>query len=162
MQLKAETTTEPRLEDNKHVSNPLAMSLSSKFFDNLKISGGSKEPPRRARKEPVAGSSGAAITPPSMLKEGETPDSVAALKARLRSMGVLGATVNAPQVRESAKTVCDDGLQFESELDTCNTISGDDVEDRERRARLKETYRQQEEELRVKAEHCKAVVRSVM
>lgn len=131
------------------------MSLSSKFFDNLKISGGSKDPVRRPRRDPgPVDSSGAKITPPTLLKEGESPDSVAALKARLRSMGVLGATV-APPSREGPKSP-DEGLQFESELDT---MSGEDGEDKERRARLRETYRQQEEELRVKAEQCKAVVR---
>lgn len=137
------------------------MSLSSKFFDNLKISGGGKDPVRRAKRDQaLCDNSGSKITPPSLLKEGESPDSVAALKARLRSMGVLGATV-APPSREGPKSP-DEGLQFESELDACDTISSEDGDDKERRARLRETYRQQEEELRVKAEHCKAVVRSVI
>lgn len=137
------------------------MSLSSKFFDNLKISGGGKDPVRRPKRDQALGdNSSSKITPPSILKEGESPDSVAALKARLRSMGVLGATV-APPTREGPKSP-DEGLQFESELDTCNTVSSEDGDDREKRARLRETYRQQEEELRLKAEHCKAVVRSVI
>jgi hypothetical protein len=143
------------------VSNPLAMSLSSKFFDNLKISGGAKDPVRRPRRDPgPIDSSGAKITPPSLLKEGESPDSVAALKARLRSMGVLGATVAPPSLTREGPKSPDEGMGFESELDTCNTMSSEDGEDKERRARFRETYRQQEEELRLKAEHCKAVVRS--
>lgn len=150
--------------------NVLGMSLSSKFFDNLKLSGDAKGSKGVVKKG--AGSNN--ITAAAAVSYGAgTPaskvDDVAALKARLRSMGVLGATSKsadcdatsppldiAPSRRGSSGEGL--GMQFESELDTCTTTSSGESE-RQRRSILRGVYLEQEEELRVKAAHCKEVVR---
>ena len=145
--------------------NVLGMSLSSKFFDNLKLSGDAKGP-KGGKKG--AGSKSVPVSAQGAGTHVGKGDDVAALKARLRSMGVLGATVRNPdqpscsqplEVAPSRRGSSGDrsGLHFESELDTCTNSSSES--DRERRAQLRGVYLEQEEELRVKAAHCKEVVR---
>ena len=149
--------------------NVLGMSLSSKFFDNLKLSGDAKGTKGGDRKG--AGTNAVPVTG-SQCAGAHTGkgDDVAALKARLRSMGVLGATVKNPD-QPSTSLPLDvapsrrgssgerSGLHFESELETCTTTNSSSESERERRALLRGVYLEQEEELRVKAAHCKEVVR---
>lgn len=138
--------------------NILGMSLSSKFFDNLMLSGDAKESKGVDRK---GGTPTAASASQGAEAHADKGDDVAALKARLRSMGVLGATVMSPDQPSSRRGSSGDrsGLHFESELDTCTTTNSSSESDRLRRALLRGVYLEQEEELRVKAAHCKEVVR---
>ena len=151
-QLKAETT-EPSAEEGSKKGDILATSLSSKFFDNLKRSGNSKD--NVSRKSSLNG--GSKERSPHEAMEGEVEeneeDSVAALKARLRSMGVLGE----PAVASDKQRPLSPPNQ--RKVDHRAAVNSDDGVYRARRARHREVYLEQEEQLRVKAAHCKEIVR---
>jgi hypothetical protein len=157
-QLKAETT-EPSVEEGSRKGDILATSLSSKFFENLKRSGSSKDsvsrrsslsggPKERERERDVHEAMEGEV-------EEDEEESVAALKARLRSIGVLGE----PAVAGDKLYPLSPSIQ--RKIDSRAAVNSDDGMYRARRARHKELYLEQEEQLRIKAAHCKEVVRCV-
>lgn len=157
-QLKAETT-EPSVEEGSRKGDILATSLSSKFFENLKRSGSSKDsvsrrsslsggPKERERERDVHEATEGEV-------EEDEEESVAALKARLRSIGVLGE----PAVASDKLSPLSPSIQ--RKIDPRAAVNSDDGVHRARRARHKELYLEQEEQLRIKAAHCKEVVRCV-
>jgi hypothetical protein len=156
--LKAETT-EPSVEEGSRKGDILATSLSSKFFENLKRSGSSKD--SVSRRSSLSGG------PKEMERErdvheameGEVEEdeeeSVAALKARLRSIGVLGeSAVPGDKLSPLSPSI-------QRKIDSRAAVTSDDGVYRARRARHKKLYLEQEEQLRIKAAHCKEVVRCV-
>ena len=154
--MKAETS-EPSAEDGGRKGDILGTSLSSKFFDNLKRSGSSKD--TVSRKSSLSGGSKDKGIHEAMEGEGEVEededDSVAALKARLRSMGVLGE----PAIASDKPLPVSPPIQRKG--DPRAAVNSDDGVYRARRARHKEMYLEQEEQLRIKAAHCKEIVRCV-
>lgn len=157
-QLKAETT-EPSVDEGSRKGDILATSLSSKFFENLKRSGSSKD--SVSRKSSLSGGPREKERERDVHEamEGEVEEdgeeSVAALKARLRSIGVLGE----PAVAGDKLSPLSPSIQ--RKIDSRAVVNSDDGVYRARRARHKELYLEQEEQLRIKAAHCKEVVRCI-
>lgn len=158
-QLKAETT-EPSAEEGSRKGDVLATSLSSKFFENLKRSGSSKD--TVSRRSSLSGGSKEkekvkerAPYQAMEVEVEEEEDSVAALKARLRSLGVLGE----PAVASDKPLPLSPSIQ--RKIDPRAAVHSDDGVYRARRARHREVYLEQEEQLRIKAAQCKEIVRCV-
>lgn len=123
----------------------------------MKRSGSSKD--TVSRKSSLSGGSKDKGIHEAMEGEGEVEededDSVAALKARLRSMGVLGE----PAIASDKPLPVSPPIQ--RKVDPRAAVNSDDGVYRARRARHKEMYLEQEEQLRIKAAHCKEIVRCV-